>query len=477
VYGAAMAAQPGPQTLDEMLLERFARKNPIGASTRLVLEQLFASDAINAVFEKHRVEQYTSKILFATVVQVMLAVVSGKVDSAHAAMQRHGDALGATVTAFYNKLNGTEPQVATALVAHAFARGKALLAEMGGLRANPLSGWRLRILDGNHLAATQRRLEVLWSVAAGPLPGLALVVFDVAAMMMSDVILCEDGHASERSLTAQILALVVEGDCWIADRNFCTHEILFGMLARKSAFVIRQHKGLVGDLVGTRRACGRGDTGALFEQDLTLTYEGTSRTMRRVTLVLDEPTRDGERELHLVTSLPAEVSASTVASLYLSRWTIESAFADLSRWLDAELAPLGYPRAALLGFCVGLMAYNAISTLLGAMRATHGEAFVREHVSGYYLAQFGREAVGHVDDMVEDDAWEAWRTMSIPLAAVLLKEIAARIDLKMVRKVKRGPKKPVPPRTRFKNEPHVSTKKLLDVTAKEESKKSPKKAR
>ena len=79
----------------------FARKNPIGASTRLVLEQLFASDAINAVFEKHRVEQYTSKILFATVVQVMLAVVSGKVDSAHAAMQRHGDALGATVTAFY----------------------------------------------------------------------------------------------------------------------------------------------------------------------------------------------------------------------------------------------------------------------------------------------------------------------------------------------------------------------------------------
>ena len=110
------------QTLDEMLLERFARKNPIAASTRLVLEQLFASDAINAVFEKNRVEQYTSKILFVTIVQVMLAVVTGKVDSAHAAMKRHGDSLGASVTAFYNKLNGTEPQVATALVAHSNAR-------------------------------------------------------------------------------------------------------------------------------------------------------------------------------------------------------------------------------------------------------------------------------------------------------------------------------------------------------------------
>jgi hypothetical protein len=54
-----MEGQPRPQTLDEMLMERFARKNPIAASMRLVLEPLFASDAVNAVFEKNRVEQYT----------------------------------------------------------------------------------------------------------------------------------------------------------------------------------------------------------------------------------------------------------------------------------------------------------------------------------------------------------------------------------------------------------------------------------
>jgi hypothetical protein len=47
----------------------------------------------------------------------------------------------------------------------------------------------------------------------------------------------------------------------------------------------------------------------------------------------------------------------------------------------------------------------------------------------------------------------------------------------LIRKHKRGPKKPVPKRTRFKNEPHVSTKKLLDGTAKEKPKKAPSKAR
>lgn len=463
-----MEGQARLQTLSEMLLARFALKNPLAASLRLVLEQLFVAAEINALFEKNRVQQYTNKILFMTIVEVMAAVVTGKVSSAHAAMRQHGEALGASVTAFYDKLNGTEPQVAAALVAHSFARGKALLSQMGGLRKDPLPGWRLRILDGNHLAATQRRLEVLWSVAAGPLPGLALVAFDVASMMMSDVILCEDGHASERSLTAEILALVVEGDCWIADRNFCTHEILFGVLARKGAFVIRQHAGLVGELVGTRRACGRCDTGALFEQQLALTYRGETRTVRRVTLVLDTPTRDGERELHIVTSLPPEVTAATVAGLYRSRWTIESAFGDLARWLDAELAPLGYPRAALLGFCVGLMSYNTISTLLGALRATHGEEVVREHVSGYYIAEFGRDAVGTIDDLVEPEAWKAWSGLPLAAAAALLKEIAARIDLRLIRKSKRGPKKPVPKRTRFKNKPHVSTKKLLDGTANED---------
>jgi hypothetical protein len=123
------------------------------------------------------------------------------------------------------------------------------------------------------------------------------------------------------------------------------------------------------------------------------------------------------------------------------------------------------------------MAYNAIATLLGAMRATHGEAFVRDHVSGYYLARFGRDAVGSVDDMIKDEAWTTWRTMPIALAAALLKEIAARIDLKMVRKARRGLKEPVTPRTRFKNEPHVSTKKLLEGTAMEKPKKPRSKSR
>lgn len=142
---------------------------------------------------------------------------------------------------------------------------------MGGLCPEALPGWRLRILDGNHLAATRRRLSAVWRVSAVPLPGLSLVVFDTAARMMIDVILCEDGHAQERSLTTQILALVVRGDCWVADRNFCTQAILFGILSRGGAFMIRQHAILPGEPAGSRRACGRCETGRL---------QGARRVMR-----------------------------------------------------------------------------------------------------------------------------------------------------------------------------------------------------
>lgn len=48
--------------------------------------------------------------------------------------------------------------------------------------------------------------------AAGPRPGFSLVVFEPAAMLMTRVIPCEDAHAQERSLTAELLALVKPGD-------------------------------------------------------------------------------------------------------------------------------------------------------------------------------------------------------------------------------------------------------------------------
>ena len=82
-----------------------------------------------------------------------------------------------------------------------------------------VQGYRTRIIDGNHLAATERRLKVLHRSKAGPLPGHSLVVLDPALMLATNMIPCEDGHAQERSLTNEILELTAARDLWVADRN------------------------------------------------------------------------------------------------------------------------------------------------------------------------------------------------------------------------------------------------------------------
>ena len=59
----------------------------------------------------------------------------------------------------------------------------------------------------------------------------------------------------------------------------------------------------------------------------------------------------------------------TLAQLYGKRWTLETAFAELTCHLCCEVNTLGYPKAALFGFCVAVAAYNALAVVKAALRS------------------------------------------------------------------------------------------------------------
>ena len=46
-------------------------------------------------------------------------------------------------------------------------------------------------------------------------------------------------------------------------------------------------------------------------------------------------------------------------------WTVEHAFEDLALALECEINTLCYPKAALFGFCVGLVVYNLLAVVKG----------------------------------------------------------------------------------------------------------------
>jgi hypothetical protein len=394
-----MCNQPpvSPFVFVQEVLRRYEARAPIALGLRLTLETTFASTEIDAVFETLRQAQYDKKLHFSTVVDVMGAVVTQAVPSVNAGIKALGAAMPVDRQVFYTKLGHTELPLSAGLVKHSAAKARAVLAAMkGGTCAPILPGYRMKVFDGAHLAATERRLKVLLGCAAGPLPGLGVVILEPEVMLFTAAVLCEDGHAQERALTDALLAEITAGDCGMGDRNFCTKALIFGIQRRNAVFILREHANLPWRAVGVRRACGRTDTGRVYEQDVLLEAEdATTLVVRRLTLVLDTPTRDGDQEIHLLTTVPrAKARAKQIAKADLARWTIETAFAQVASWLNAESSGLGQPRAALFGFCVGLMAFNVLSVLHGALRAVHGEEGVRDEVSGYHLLVQARKDLG-----------------------------------------------------------------------------------
>lgn len=447
------------------VFERFAEQTPVCVAVRGLMESALNAPALDALFGQMAHRQYEQDLLFSTCVDLMAGVVCRTHRSVNAAYHASPTAVGVSVQALYDKLARVEPETSAALVRHTASRLAPVIQHLKGALPALVPGYRVKILDGNHLTRTQRRLKSLRNVAAGPLPGQTLVVLDPALGLVIDVVCGEDGHAQERSLTGQILARVAADDLWVADRNFCTTGILFGIAACRGFFAIRQHAStLTWEREGPRRAAGRCATGALFEQDLWLEDgRGGTLKVRRVTLVLEAPTREGETEIHVLTNLPTSVTAATVLELYRKRWRIEGLFQDLTTILKCEVNTLGYPKAALFGFCVALTSSNVFATLRAALRAAHGTEKVEAEVSNYYLAD---EISGTYRGMMvalPPEQWEPLAICDVPTLANWLVALAKKAKLSRFRKRPRGPKKPRQRRTRFTKEKHISTAKLLEA--------------
>jgi len=326
-----------------------------------------------------------------------------------------------------------------------------------------LPGFTVRILDGNHLAATDHRIQELRDVAAGALPGHTLVVFDPDLRLVVDAFPCEDGHAQERSILPDVLASMQERQVWIGDRNFCASPFLFGIRDQRAYFIVRQHATNVKwEPVGERRKVGRTGTGTVYQQRVDLiNADGRRLSARRITIRLDRPTEDGDTEIHILTNLPSRVGARQIAEAYRGRWKLEGAFGELATALHCEISSLGYPPAALFAFGLGLIAYNILSIVRTSISVVHGEACV-DQLSAYYMADEIRGMMRGVMAAIPDDRWQqAFGTLTSRQMARLLIELAGRVRIECFTKSPRGPKKPTKKRTRFKNKTHVSTARIL----------------
>jgi hypothetical protein len=435
-----------------MIIESFRQKTPLPCLLHGLLERCFSVERLDALFARHAQSQYVREVTFATLCDIMLGVVLKTHPSVHAASQKRQEPLGVTVSALYEKLKGVELPVSSALLRETALDLSAILDKLTGKPEPWLPGYSIRILDGNCLAASEKRLAVHKNVAGAALPGKSLVVFDPERSLVLEVFPCEDGHAQERRLLAAVTATARAREVWVADRNFCTLGFLSAMAENGASVAIRQHANLpFSEKTPFGEVCG-----GVSEQRADI----GGREYRRLRVTLENPTRDGDRILHILSDLPADIPAVKIAELYRNRWAIETTFQKVEKYLNSEIETLAYPKAALFGFALALVAYNIFSVIIAALESAH-EKPLRGEISGYYIAiEIAATSLALVQ-LTEAADWRFIAAQTPAEFAAWLCATARNVQLRTLKKHPRGPKKPSNKPPHDQKQPHVSTYQLL----------------
>jgi IS4 transposase len=448
------------------VLERFSQHSPITVMAQLGMQHALSAQWIDELFEAQSQSQYTRELLFSTTVELMSLVALGLRPSVHAAAKSMQEKLPVSLQALYEKLKGSETEVVRKLVSGSAERLTSVVQELIKRQAPMVKGYRLRIVDGNHLPGSEKRLKPLREHRGAALPGQSLVIYDPDLQLAVDVLPCEDAYTQERVLMSTILGTAREGDLWIADRNFCTGAILCGLIERGARFVIREHGANPNpDALGRARRIGRIETGTVHEQSVSITDQrGVEHTLRRIELHLNEPTEDGERIVRILTNAPAALKAKRLARLYRQRWRIENLFQRLESALHSEVRTLGHPRAALLAFSVALLAYNVLALLQTAVRIRHARSLDKEGIelSTYFIATEIKANYAGMLIAVAARAWQRYETLSAKKLAQQLLVLAAGVNPRQFRS---HPRKPTPKNKRYVSKraasSHVATARVL----------------
>ena len=304
------------------VLERFIQDAPMPLMFRALLERALDPAELDGMFEATATRQYTRELLFSAIVD-LLAVVVFRMQPSVRRAYLSSSGMMATLTAVYEKLKGTEPEVCRNLVRSTTARLLEILTAVEAARPAILPGYTVTILDGNHLAGTEHRLPETRGLSQAILPGQSLVVLHADTGLVVDVVPCEDAHASEQALVDQLLSRCSPGELWIEDRNFCAAHFVCGVAQRGASFLVRQHANMIHvEPLSDYVAGGRVPTGTVAEQEvLIVEMDGHGRPRRdergerrvlkarRVRIALDRPTQDGDTEVVLLSNLPGTDAA------------------------------------------------------------------------------------------------------------------------------------------------------------------------
>ena len=445
---------------DQTVLQRFIFARPLAVMTRMIVGEVL-DDGLEAVFKQHRERNYTREMLFTTLCRSIADVVLEFCPSPNQAYLKHKEELRISNNAFYNKLKNVNLLLSRAVVQHSYRTCRAMLEQMEVPRWTYLKGYQTKIIDGNSISAGDNRLKELRETWQKALPGKSVVILDADRQLIQDIFPLEDGQAQERTLLDDVLATLVAKDLVFADSAYCTIKFLCGIHRANACFIVRQHGALKGQLLGKRKAYGQSDTGKLFEQAIRIGGDA-GITLRRITVELFEPTVDGDLEIHLLSNVPlSKADTELISLLYRQRWEIEHKFYVAQVAMRCEVDSLNYPKANLFVFCMAMLALNCRQIIFGALYKAFDEE-IEEEASHYSVSIEITNGIDGLLVAIDDDTWQSLIPKTFGGRMSWLIKVAGNYDRKRHRKSVRGPKKPPPKKSKYRNGHHLSVQKILN---------------
>ena len=448
------------------VFERFADTSPLPVMAQAILENALNPRVVDQLFEDVSERQYTRKLLFSSIVDLMSLVVCRIRPAIHAAYQAHAEIIDASLRAVYGKIDRVEPGIAAALVRSTAERLGPVIEAMNGGRPALLPGYRVKILDGNHLAGTEHRLKELRTMRsrcpAGAGPGRARPPLDA-------------GHRRDPLRRRPCPGAVAAGpgpavvhprELWIEDRNFCTTDFLFGIAG--ACGVLRRPPACLDACTGNSWGSGGRAAGSTPARCSEQTIRAHQRRGRDPHPAADHggpgPADAGRGH----GDPPADQRPGPGRSRPGDRRSVPAALDDRDRLrrIGGDARRRGQhawvtPRRRCSPSAWRLVAYNVLSTLKAALRSVHGEEVVAEQVSGYYVAEEVTMTHRGMMIAIPEDEWVEFQEMAPAELAGVLVKLAEAVRLPAYQKHPRGPKKPKPKKQSGAKIKHVSTAKIL----------------
>ena len=260
-------------------------------------------------------------------------------------------------------------------------------------------------------------------------------------------------HDGEGKLARRLFRHLRCGDTLVADRGFCSYEMICELAEMGIDVVMRNHQARSSDF-RTGRRLGKGDHLIYWDRPKGRRYAHLPKhlVLREVRAQEGRP-GFRTREMVLVTTIlfPEEMSREELGALYMGRWRVELFFDDIKTTMCMERLRTMSPAMACRELLMHMIAYNLVRALVARSGAPPERASYK----------------GALDKL---DAWAdlVWAARSRTAARLLVDklletiaddEVPDRPGRREPRAVKRRPKpyqNLTKPRKKMKEIPHRS---------------------